>query len=204
MKHTKIVPIVLAAGSSQRFGFPKPLARFGQQTALEIAVKNCRELGRPIVVLGSDAAEVRKAMPRGVRAVLNRRWRRGQLSSLLAALRHVPKSADFAIYPVDHPLLTREIVMKLVRAFRTRPAVQAIVMPRFKRRPGHPVICAAVIRQELAKAKTAKMVVFRKPQRIRYVEVRSAGIYLDFATPETYVKCLQLFPGPKKVRRKRS
>lgn len=195
------MPIVLAAGSSERLGFPKALARFGAKTALEIAVENCVDMERPIVVLGCDAAAVRAAAPTGVRVVLNRKWRRGQLSSLLAGLRHA-KDTAFLIYPADHPLVTKDAVRRLVNAYHTRTREQTIVMPRFKRRAGHPVICAAEIRRELATAKTAREVVYRQRRRIRYVPVRSAGVYLDFGTPETYLECLKLFPAPKKRRQK--
>lgn len=198
MKKANIIPILLAAGGSERLGFPRLLARFGEKTALEIAVENCVGVARPIVVLGCDAAAVRKAVPRGVRVVINRRWRKGQLSSLLAGLKHVPKNAAFMIYPADHPLLTRDIPLRLVRAYHSRTRAQMIVMPRFKRHPGHPVICAPEIRQELARAKTAREVVYRKQERIRYISVRSPGVYLDFGTPETYLQCLEQFWDTKK------
>ncbi|HXN24213.1 MAG TPA: nucleotidyltransferase family protein [Candidatus Dormibacteraeota bacterium] len=205
MKTRNIVPIVLAAGGSDRLGFPKPLARFGEKTAIEIALENCAGwgLGGPIVVLGCDASEVRKAVPRGVKVVINRRWQEGQLGSLLAGLQHVAKNDAFMIYPVDHPLLTRSITMRLVSAFRSRSPAQTIVMPRFKRYPGHPVICAPEIRPELAKAKTARDVTYRTRRRIRYLPVRSPGVYLDFGTPETYLDCLKRYGVRKHVRRKR-
>src|SRR5258708_5149532 len=67
MRKRDLVPILLAAGSSDRLGFPRPLARFGNKTALEIAVENCAGLARPVVVLGNDAGEIRKGVPRGAR-----------------------------------------------------------------------------------------------------------------------------------------
>jgi CTP:molybdopterin cytidylyltransferase MocA len=202
MNKGSIVPIILAAGSSERLEFAKALARFGKKTALEIAVENCAGLARPIVVLGSDAAVVRSRVPRGARIVINQRWRKGQLNSLLAGLRHVPKDAAFMIYPVDHPLLTKDIVRLLVREFYARLATQAIVMPKYKRRPGHPIICAPEIRLELARAATARDVVYKEPTRIRYVLVGSRGVYLDFATPEAYLQRLQEL-GLRSVMRKR-
>src|SRR4029077_10270234 len=39
-----IVPIILAGGSSKHLDFPKPLARFGDKTALLLAVENCCEV----------------------------------------------------------------------------------------------------------------------------------------------------------------
>jgi CTP:molybdopterin cytidylyltransferase MocA len=58
LKPEKIIPIILAAGSSQALPFPKALAPFGRKTALAIAVENCSFWGRSLVVLGSDAERI--------------------------------------------------------------------------------------------------------------------------------------------------
>src|SRR5690348_15218380 len=101
-KPEKIIPIILAAGSSQALPFPRALAPFGRKTALEMAVENCSFLGRSLVVLGSDAERILPGVPKSAQVVRNRRWREGQLSSLLAALENLDSDADFLIYPVDH------------------------------------------------------------------------------------------------------
>lgn len=192
-KKTTIVPILLAAGSSERLGFPKPLARFGAKTALEIALENCAGLEPPVVVLGCDAAAVRRTLPRGVRAVFNRHWRSGQLSSLLCGLRRVPRGAAFLLYPVDQPLLTRRLVRRLIQTFHFRRPGQEIVMPRWGRHPGHPVIVSDALRGEFRKARTAREVIYWDPARVRTVSVQTPAVCRDFATPETYRVCLRKF-----------
>ena len=187
----KIVPILLAAGPSRHLPFPKALARFAEKTALELAVENCSGFERPIVVLGCEAARIRRAVPAGARVVVNRRWRTGQLSSLLAALRCVPRDAAFLVHPVDHPLLTRAIVRRMSRAFALRNAKQIIVLPIFRGRVGHPAIFAPEIRKELRRARTAREVVYRDPQRVKFVKVESAGIWFDFDTSASYRRCLR-------------
>jgi CTP:molybdopterin cytidylyltransferase MocA len=187
----KIVPIILAAGSAERLGFPQALARFGRRTALEIAVANCRGLARPIVVLGDRAEEIRKTAPRGVRVVVNRRWREGMLGSLLAALRHVPANAAFLIYPVDHPGIGRRLVERLSRAFAARKPGELIVMPRRGKRSGHPVIFGPELRRELHAARTAREVSYRDAARVRYVPVRSGAIFEDFDSPASYRRLMK-------------
>jgi molybdenum cofactor cytidylyltransferase len=177
-----IVPVILAAGASKRLGFPKALARFGEKTALQIAVENCRSLARPIVVLGAEARRIRPHVPKRCRIVVNRSWRRGQLSSLLAGMKRVPLNASVMLYPVDYPLLTRATIDRLARAVGRKP----IVVPSFRRRGGHPVIFAPSIRRELEQAETAREVVYRDLKRIRFVIVRSAAIWLDIDTPAAY------------------
>ena len=186
MTRKTIHPIILAAGRSSRLGFPKVTARFGERTAVEIAVENCAGLARPIVVLGHDAVGLRKAVPQDARVAVNRRWRQGQTTSLLTGLRHVPRNADFMLYPLDFPLLTPEVVRRLVAAFLRRSKTQAITAPSFRRRAGHPVIFAAKIRRELETAKAARDVVYRDLSRIRFASVRTPAIWLDFDTPSAY------------------
>jgi CTP:molybdopterin cytidylyltransferase MocA len=188
-----IVPIILAAGSSEHLPFPKPLAVFGGKTALAIAVENCEGLEIPLVVLGCDAKRVRPAVPDKARVILNRAWRQGQLSSLLKALEHVPAKAAFLIYPVDHPLLRKNIIRQLVRAFRARKSQQHIAVPRHKRVDGHPVIISAALRKEFLQTKTAREVVYRDPKRIRVFDAHTDAILDDFDDPRSYQHCRRKF-----------
>jgi CTP:molybdopterin cytidylyltransferase MocA len=197
-KREKIVPIILAAGPTDHLLFPKPLAMFGRNTALTIAVKNCAGLERPLVVLGCDASRVRHAVPRPARVVTNRRWRRGQISSLRQALKQIPVDAAFLIYPMDHPLLKRKTIQQLVRAFLTREASQEIVVPRRGRLDGHPAIVSGKLRTEFFKSKTARDVIYRVPARVRAVQVQTRAIFTDFDTPESYSSCLRKFKAKKK------
>lgn len=199
MKHyQKIVPIILAAGSSRRLPFPRALADFAGKTALAIAVENCEGLETPLVVLGCHARRVSRAVPSGARAILNRNWREGQLTSLQRALRHVPKKDAFLIYPVDQPLLRKATIQKLVHAFRTRKSDQQIIMPRYKRTDGHPVIISAAVREEFSQAETAREVVYRRPERIQTIQVDTTSVLEDFNSPETYRRCLRKYLSRKK------
>jgi CTP:molybdopterin cytidylyltransferase MocA len=196
-KHEKIVPIILAAGSSRALPFPKALAAFGQKTALEIAVENCSFLGRSLMVLGSDAKRILPAVPKSSEVVINRKWREGQLSSLQAALKRINPDAAFLLYPVDLALLRQITVEQLVRAFRARSESQEIVMPRHKGAYGHPVIISAAVRPEFLDAPTAREVIYRAPQRIRVLNVRTSSILEDFDTLQSYEECLRKFRAQK-------
>jgi CTP:molybdopterin cytidylyltransferase MocA len=192
-KPEKIIPIILAAGSSPSLLFPKALAPFGSKTALQIAVGNCSLLSGTVVVLGSDAERIAPHVPKSVHVVRNRKWREGQLSSLQLALRNISGTAAFLIYPVDHPLLTRDTITQLVLAFRERSASQEIVMPRHRNAYGHPVIVSSVVRQEFFEAQTAREVVYRVPERLRILNVRTSSIFQDFNSQESYERCVRKF-----------
>jgi molybdenum cofactor cytidylyltransferase len=200
--HQEIVPIILAAGSSKHLDFPKAVAKFGSKTALQLALENCEGLGRAIVVLGSDARKIRPAVPKGVCVVLNRRWREGQMSSLRCALRHIPASAPFMIYPVDHCLLRRRTVQALVRAFQSREGSKQIVTPQHQGRLGHPIIVGSAMRREFFTEGTARDIVYRDPGRNLVIPMQTSTIYEDFDTTETYRRCLRKFFAARRVRRK--
>jgi len=195
-KRENIFPIILAAGPSHHLPFPKPLAIFGGKTALAIAIENCAKLERPLVVLGCDAERVRRAVPHAAQVVLNRGWRRGQISSLRRALKQIPADGAFLIYPIDHPLLKRKTIQRLVRAFQTREGSQQIVIPQHGSLYGHPAIVSGNLRAEFLKSKTARDVIYRLPSRVRAIEVQTRAIFTDFDTPESYRLCLREFkPG---------
>jgi len=193
MAKSRIVPIILAAGSSERLGYPKPLAMFGAKTALEIAAENCKGLARPILVLGCDAKAVKGRVPRGARVIVNEAWRTGQLSSLRRALRLVPKAAPFLVYPVDQPLLRRSMIQLLVRTYGKRPKGKEIVMPVYRGRDGHPVLVAGGFQVEFAKAKTSREAIYRDRARILRVKVRTRAVVADFGSAESYRACLRRF-----------
>jgi CTP:molybdopterin cytidylyltransferase MocA len=201
MKEPLIVPIVLAAGSAGELSFPKALALFGRRTAVEIALTNCqgrhREMARPVLVLGERAEEIQRSLPprvlRRMDCIVNRRWREGQLTSLVAALRHIPATAAFMLYPVDLPLLTRDIIERLVSRYHECQTRPCIVMPRLGKRYGHPVIFSADLRGEIMAARTARDVAYRDPGRICAVSVRTSAIWTDFSTPAEYARCLRHF-----------
>lgn len=143
-------------------------------------------LARPIVVLGHQAATVRAGVPAGVRTVVNRAWRSGQLGSLRAGLQRVPPGAAFMLYPVDLPLLTPAVIRRLVKGFKNKLARHLLVVPTDGHRQGHPVVFSSRMRRELARARTAKEVVKRDPGRVKLVSVRTPAIWQDFSTPASY------------------
>ena len=136
------VGVLLAAGASTRMGSPKALAMSGRESYL---VRGVRVLWNAcdvvIVVLGAEAAKVRKAAEAELEArvtaggfhhalasarahgarslemhfVVNRSWRQGMLSSArsgFAAARPL-KPAALMVLPVDHPEVSGRTVSDL-------------------------------------------------------------------------------------------
>lgn len=179
MKPPKIFPVLLAAGKPSRPNVQNAPNNLSGRTSLQIAVENCADLERPIVVLGFESEQLRPTVSANARIVINRNWRAGQLGSLLAGLRKVPPDSAFLLYPTDLVFLTHPVIRKLAAAFLRRTKHQKIVMPVYRARDGHPVIFAPEIRGELAHAQTARDVVYRDPRRIKRVRVSTSAIWKD-------------------------
>jgi len=202
----KIVPIILAAGPRGSLPFPKALAPFGSDTAIERAVRCCEEahgFGPAVVVLGSEAdAILAEWKPgNGATVVRNRGWQRGQISSLRAGLRRVSRNAAFLLYPVDYPLLFPGLLARLWWAYSHRSPGESIVVPAMKGRDGHPILVAPELRHEFVRAKKARDVVHRidRPDRILRVRVRDAAIFRDFDSPATYRLCVRMLGGHQRA-----
>ncbi len=203
---TRVVALILAAGESRKLKQPHALTRFRGKAAVERAIETCGGAGfaAPVVVLGCEAKRVPRAI--AARAVINRGWRAGMMSSIRAGLRRVPRNAAVLLYPVDYPLLTPAILRRLMRAFRIRARRQAIVSPVGRSRAGHPVLFAPEMRRELMRARTARSVVEKNPRRVKKVRVSSAAIWKDLemlaAAPKRTGGGTRKSPGRKQAAKR--
>lgn len=172
---TVISAIVLAAGTSTRFGATKQLEVVRGKTLVQHAV----DAGSPavdevIVVLGhdADAVETSLELPANARTVRNRRYVEGQATSLAAGLAAcAPDSEAVVVLLGDQPGIREDHVRALVTAFAETRA--EILRLRFRHGPG-PALLARSVWPEL-EALTgdlgARAILDADPERIRWVEV---------------------------------
>jgi len=143
------IAIILAAGESKRMGQPKALlpARSGH-TFLSQLAERCRAAGLvPMVVTGAHAAEIKAAHPK-LWQVVNRQWRKGQLSSVLCGLRGAALAHRIVIHPVDAPDVKVTTFKKLARS--KAPAAAAA----FRGKQGHPVALDGTSARALLRTKS--------------------------------------------------
>lgn len=142
-----IVGVLLAAGASTRMGRPKALVSAGGESFIARGIRRLWSVcDRVVVVLGADAARIRRSTGREFEAlmgagrltrdlaqardhevhhletrfIVNRAWRRGMLSSARAGLRAALRGGPEAILvlPVDHPSVRPRTVVALGRSLR--------------------------------------------------------------------------------------
>jgi molybdenum cofactor cytidylyltransferase len=134
-----ITGIVLAAGTSSRFGRTKQLLELEGKPLVQHAVDAAAAAGLDeiVVVLGHDAGRVGASLrlPPSGRTVLNLGYEAGQSTSLVAGLDAADLESDAAVVLLaDQPGITAEHLRALVDAFEAgRPLV---VRLRFRDGPG--------------------------------------------------------------------
>ena len=189
-----IATVILAAGQSSRMGTSKALLRHidGATTFVAHAIRASRQGGVPAIIVvgraGDDELRL-EAEREGATFVANPHPERGQLSSLLVGLDTAEREwgADaIAVAPVDVPMITPDVIARLVAAAASSPA--PIVRAAAGGKHGHPVIFKRAVFDELRSADPdlgARSVVRRDPSRVLDVEVDDA-VTLDVDTPDDY------------------
>jgi molybdenum cofactor cytidylyltransferase len=187
---------ILAAGESKRMGQPKALVPFQGSTFVDHLIGATRHarVGITRVVLGAGAEAIRASLkvdPAWV--VVNSDWRTGQLSSIHAAIRSLPAGVTegMVLCPVDHPLVSAQLVGQLIAAFDSSDKL--IVLPKHRGRRGHPVLFRATLYEELLAAPAevgARQVVWNHAADVAEVETDEEGVILNLNDPETVRKAI--------------
>jgi molybdenum cofactor cytidylyltransferase len=182
---------ILAAGESRRMGSPKALIPYRGTTfaghLLEV-IQHPR-VGVVRFVLGAGAEKIRERLQlNAATIVLNPDWPQGQLSSIQAAIRSLPQdaTAGLMLCPVDHPIVSAELVGQLIAEFDSTG--KPIVLPTYRGRRGHPVIFRASLYNELLAASPevgARQVVWAHQANVVEVPTEEKGVVLNLNDPET-------------------
>jgi molybdenum cofactor cytidylyltransferase len=214
--------VILAAGESRRMGQPKALVPFPESfrnarsndadwlaahadaapTQPKTFLCHLSEVtqhpraGILRVVVGAHAREIQaQAKLDAEELVVNEDWQRGQLSSLQAAIRSLPEGATegMLVCLVDHPLISAEMVGRVIGAFDG--AKNKIVIPTYRGRRGHPVIFPSAMYAELLSAPEeigARAVVRAHEGDVIEVPVDEEGVVLNLNDPESLKRIANL------------
>jgi CTP:molybdopterin cytidylyltransferase MocA len=185
-----MVALILAGGKSQRFGSPKVLARFNGIPFLRLMRQNLQQAGMEniVLVLGHRAGQILPVLPdRGTfKIVVNADYEQGQFSSLRRGIQALGKTNEAVLMClIDQPHITPGTYRTLLEAHRENP--QAIIIPTFRERGGHPVVLpAALFPSVLAAPQTATLrdILREHSEMLLRLSVDDAGILDDIDTPE--------------------
>jgi CTP:molybdopterin cytidylyltransferase MocA len=188
---------ILSAGESRRMGSPKALLPYRGRTFLEhlVEVTTHPRVGVHKIVLGAGAQSIREKLgldPSTV--VVNENWQQGQLSSIQAAVRSLAlgETEGLILCPVDHPLVSAELVARLIAAFDE--SGKLIVLPTYKGKRGHPLLFRANLYEEILAASPevgARQVVWNHAADLLEVPTDEEGITLNLNNPDALKKALE-------------
>lgn len=182
----KIVGIVLAAGASERAGFPKALATLDGETFVARMVRTLRGSGcdEVLTIVGAPHADAISLASADARIVPNATPELGMLSSLRAGLTvALADDCDAAVIAlVDHPRVRVATVLTLVDAWRTSGALR--VRPVHAGRAGHPYVLSRAAFERVLSADAALTTrdVLAMLGAPLDVEVDDAGVLEDLDT----------------------
>jgi molybdenum cofactor cytidylyltransferase len=171
-----ISAVVLAAGTSSRFGRTKQLVEIGGKALAQHAVDAAAGAGLDeiVVVLGHDADAVRAALelPANGQTALNPRYLEGQSTSLAVGLEVCDPSSEAAIVLLaDQPGIRADHVRALVAAYGETRA--EILRLRFRDGPGPALLARAVWPEVMVLAgDTGARALFQaQPERVRWFAI---------------------------------
>lgn len=192
----KIAGLIIAAGYSSRMGTFKPLMPLGEKTVIEAAIDSLRLGGITDirVIVGHRAAEICQVLA-GLPVVIveNPRYAEGMFSSIVTGLSALTNGTEaFFLLPGDTPLIRRQSIKAMIRAYRKTKA--AVVYPVFAGQRGHPPLisakCFTNIRNSDGTGGLRSILAQYSADSVE-VELADEGILLDIDTLEDYERLKQ-------------
>ena len=216
----RVSAIVLAAGEGRRMGSLKAPQQAKGRLAGNPALKLALRLGgksllrhvveaalaapvdEVVVVLGHGAAELEQELPRDprVRTVFNPDYATGQSSSVKAGINALASQAQAAVFLLgDQPLISSRAIEALVSAFRSGHS--AVVRPRYRGTPGHPVLFSRALFPELLQVtgdQGGRELLARHQAEVAMVDLNLESP-VDIDTKEDYSQLVRKLPDLEKL-----
>jgi len=150
----RLAGVVLAAGTSSRFGANKLLLRLDSEPLVRRAARQAAEagLGPVIVVLGHEADVVAGALGGlAVETIVNPAYRAGMYGSMQTGIKRVPGDCAGAVVLLgDMPLVKAAMIEALVERFRR--GTEPLVLSLYGEVPAPPTLYARSLFPALARA----------------------------------------------------
>ena len=185
-----LTSVVLMAGYSKRMGKLKQHVILNGKSFLthiieKLSLFNSKISSKIFVGQESDRLGEKQVKEAGGLWLVNPKPEDGPLSSIRLAVDNTFKDSAIMIWPTDHPLIERETVDLLIKAWEKEPDL--ITLPSDGTHRGHPAIfphwCFDYFKRiELEKGAKALLQMF--PDKINYVLTKDIWITRNINTPE--------------------
>ncbi len=192
---------VPASGASRRMGRSKATLELGGQTFLKRVVGALVLGGCDPVLVSVAESEVevrREAEKLPVRTLVNPDPGEGPITSLRMVLARLGPEVDGLVWlPLDHALVTPEIVRDLIEHATTSGALLTLPIHGSKR--GHPALFRRELFAELGDPELiggARTVVHRHLDRACLVDSPDRAVIEDIDTPEAYERVRDMIDQP--------
>jgi len=177
-------------------GAPKALIPYRGKSFVEHLIEVTRHprVGLTRIVVGAHADEIRERLTgHSSEIVVNADWAKGQLSSIQSGVRALPEDSTdgMILCPVDHPIVSSELVARLIEEFDA--SRKSIALPTYRGRRGHPLIFRAKLYEELLAASAevgARQVVWAHENDTCHVPTEEEGVVLNINDPATLERAL--------------
>ena len=201
LPHNQTAGIILAGGSSTRFGRPKQLLKLKEKYLLDHVLSAAlgSELNHIVLVLGHDhqnilqALETRTTQER-LQVVINHRYLEGQSRSLQAGLQKIRQAFPAVMFLLgDQPLLNSNTIDHLLDRFRH--SGKDICVPVCKGKRRNPTIFNRVLYDQLMAIEGdigARDIIRANPERVLYLELDDPLCFFDIDSQKDFEKLQSL------------
>jgi molybdenum cofactor cytidylyltransferase len=185
----KIACIILAAGSSVRYGSPKQLAEFEGKSLIQRAVDEADKsnVDYLFLVLGNSSSEIlEKINLKKAQVIFNKNFLQGISTSIKAGLANVPNDCVAVIIMVaDQPFLTYDYLNRLIEESKKSPG--KIVALSYNGEPRNPVLIPTQFSRDLESLEGdegARSLIRKKSETI-LIDIPDDRIFFDVDTKDS-------------------
>lgn len=189
--------VVLAAGSSRRFGEPKQLLMWKGEPLIRHVVRSAIQarLSPVVVVVGSSGAEIQSVLKDpSLRIVINDHWMEGMSTSIKVGLEELMAEAGGVVFlQADQPQIPPSLIRSLVEAHQAR--LNPIIAPQIDGQRGNPVLFDADTFPDLLTIQGdvgGRALFSRYP--VEWMSWHDSKLLIDIDSPEDYQKFLCMYP----------
>ena len=200
---TQTAGIILAAGTSVRFGQPKQLIRLGNKYLVEWVLDAALDsrLHKVVLVLGHARETILRALGSkvqhpGLEVAINPRYRDGQATSLKTGLLSLRQNFGSVMFLLgDQPMLKTDIIDHMLDQFRQ--SENDLCVPVYKNKSGNPTIFRRPLYDALMQISGdtgARDIIRKNSDRAQFVEIDDPLCFFDIDTPKDLEYLLSRLP----------